>query len=324
MAQENKKMPIGCMAAMFYSLDALLIIGGLYYLPWGVILILIGVTGVWTTHKNINAEKQKRQQKLDELQAKKQELQIIRDNTNEELASKTLAVIEHDEPIASLDSDYANLTPLQREHTLNKAFEEIVKKGTEDGIITNESETGIKNFIEHFGIPVEKFEKHDWYSQYQKLLVIKDLLNGQIPQRCEVATEGFFLNLAKNEQLIWRFDNVTFLEEVQKTHYEGGSSSISIRIAKGVYYRTGAVKGRPVTTTSMQEKAVGTLFVATKHLYFYSTNKTIKIPFAKVIAFTPYSDGLGVQKDTATAKPQAFQGLDGWFIYNLVTNVINL
>lgn len=318
----NKKY--GFILTLSYIIGAIPIIGGCFCLPWGFLLILLGVGFIHLMYSSVKIHKEKELQEIEEIKNHEQELQIIRDNTNEELASKTLAVIEHDEPIASLDSDYANLTPLQREHTLNKAFEEIVKKGTEDGIITNESETGIKNFIEHFGIPVEKFEKHDWYSQYQKLLVIKDLLNGQIPQRCEVATEGFFLNLAKNEQLIWRFDNVTFLEEVQKTHYEGGSSSISIRIAKGVYYRTGAVKGRPVTTTSMQEKAVGTLFVATKHLYFYSTNKTIKIPFAKVIAFTPYSDGLGVQKDTATAKPQAFQGLDGWFIYNLVTNIINL
>ena len=149
-------------------------------------------------------------------------------------------------------------------------------------------------------------------------------MNGIVPHRRAVETGFYMLNLAKGEELVWRFDDIEYFEQVQRTHYEGGSSGVSVRIAKGVYYRTGAVKGRPVTTTEMKQKAVGTLFVATKHLYFYSEQKTVKIPYNKVIAFTPYSDGLGVQKDTATAKPQAFRGLDGWFAFNLVSNISNL
>lgn len=313
MSQEKKQMSIGCTTALFYSIDALFVIGGLLCLPWGFLLIIIGVIGFFASRKVIKEHKQK-----------EQEVQMIRDNTKEELAIKTLSVIEKNEPIESLDSNYAGLTLLQRECTLNKALEEIVKKGSEDGIITDEEEAGIKKFIDHFGIPNEKFEHLDWYDRYQKLLVIKDLLNGIIPQRRMVSTSGFFLNLTKGEQLIWRFDNVAFWEEVKITRWQGGSSGISVKVAKGVYYRVGATRGTPITKTSMVEKAVGTLFVATQHLYFYSEYKVVKIPYSKVVAYTPYTDGLGVLKDGVSAKPQAFQGLDGWFIYNLVTNVTNL
>ena len=32
-------------------------------------------------------------------------------------------------------------------------------------------------------------------------------------------------------------------------------------------------------------------------------------------------DGIGVMRDAQTAKPQEFRTSDGWFIYNLVTNL---
>ena len=321
---EKQKMSVGCAATLLYIIGCGIILGGFFCLPWGIILIAIGI--IWILGSRNAAKKTKKeQQKALEIEAERQkQLQIIKENTNEELCEKTLSVIANKEPITTLDNDYQNLTILQRECTLDKVFENIVKNGIEDGEITDEEESAINTFSEHFGIVKANYETKDWYEKYIKLLTIKDILNGIVPQRRVVTIGQYFLNLAKEEKLIWRFDNVEFLEEVKKTHYEGASSGVSIRIAKGVYYRVGAVKGTPVTTTELKQKAVGTLFVATKHLYFYSEKKSVKIPFVKVVSFTSYTDGLGVQKDGVTAKPQAFRNLDGWFIFNLVSNINNL
>jgi len=45
------------------------------------------------------------------------------------------------------------------------------------------------------------------------------------------------------------------------------------------------------------------------------------VPYSKIVSFTPYSDGIGIQRDAASAKPQTFVTGDGWFIYNLVVNL---
>ena len=37
--------------------------------------------------------------------------------------------------------------------------------------------------------------------------------------------------------------------------------------------------------------------------------------------FHPYTDGFGIMRDAQTAKPQAFRTGDGWFPYNLATNL---
>jgi len=49
--------------------------------------------------------------------------------------------------------------------------------------------------------------------------------------------------------------------------------------------------------------------------------KSVRLPYAKIVSFEPFSDGIGVMRDAATAKPQIFVTGDGWFTYNLVTNL---
>ena len=66
------------------------------------------------------------------------------------------------------------------------------------------------------------------------------------------------------------------------------------------------------------------LGIINKYLYFAGTRKSFRIAFKKVVAFKPYSDGLGVQKDGITAKPMIFVTDDGWFTSNLVQNLANL
>ena len=65
----------------------------------------------------------------------------------------------------------------------------------------------------------------------------------------------------------------------------------------------------------------GALGVTTKHIYFTAPQATFRIAYNKIVSFSPYSDGIGVQRDARTAKPQLFGLKDGLFIYNLVTNL---
>jgi hypothetical protein len=64
--------------------------------------------------------------------------------------------------------------------------------------------------------------------------------------------------------------------------------------------------------------------VTDKHIYFSGSHKKFRIRYDKIVAFEPYCDGVGVQRDAATAKPQTFRTGDGWFAYNLITNLAQL
>jgi hypothetical protein len=68
----------------------------------------------------------------------------------------------------------------------------------------------------------------------------------------------------------------------------------------------------------------GILALTNKHIYFASERKTFRTPYNKIISMNPYENGIGIQKEGVTAKPQVFKGIDGWFTYNVVSNLTQL
>jgi hypothetical protein len=111
------------------------------------------------------------------------------------------------------------------------------------------------------------------------------------------------------------------MEDIVRRQIVGRSQGMSFRVMKGVYYRVGGFKGEPLMTTERKNLGTGMLAVTNKNLYFVGPGKTTRIPYAKVVSFTPYSDAVGVMRDAATAKPQFFMVDDPWFAYNLITNL---
>ncbi len=65
----------------------------------------------------------------------------------------------------------------------------------------------------------------------------------------------------------------------------------------------------------------GLLGITTKHIYFTGPLKSFRIKYIKIVSFELFSDGIGVHRDAQTAKPQLFTTGDGWFTYNLITNL---
>lgn len=99
---------------------------------------------------------------------------------------------------------------------------------------------------------------------------------------------------------------------------------MSIRVMKGVYYRVGAFRGAPVDRTERVVVDRGILAVTNKHIYFAGGRKSFRIRHDKIVSHMPFSDGVGIVRDAATAKPQIFVTGDGWFTFNLLSNVAHL
>lgn len=58
--------------------------------------------------------------------------------------------------------------------------------------------------------------------------------------------------------------------------------------------------------------------------YFGGGGRRFRIRYDKLVAIDPYQDGVRVRRDAQTAKPQIFVTGDGWFTFNLLTNVASL
>jgi hypothetical protein len=206
---------------------------------------------------------------------------------------------------------------------LVKGFDNAVEKFLEDGIISEEEENRVSDFKDHFNLSQDQIDETGSWTKMVQGSILREVMDGNIPERFKV--EGILpFNFQKTEKLIYFFNNVEYYEKRTKTVYKGGYSGVSLRIAKGVYYRKGGFKGHPVQTEEMRYLGDGFLAITDRHIYFSSTLKTFRIKFDKVIALEPYEDGIGLQKDGVTAKPQIFKNIDGWFTYNLISNLSQL
>ena len=85
-------------------------------------------------------------------------------------------------------------------------------------------------------------------------------------------------------------------------------------------------KGHAVDRTERVHVDTGLATITSKHIYFYFSGpkKAFRVPYTKIVSFNPFSDGVGIIRDYVTAKPQFFITHDGWFTYNLVTNLARL
>ena len=149
---------------------------------------------------------------------------------------------------------------------------------------------------------------------------LRDVLNGKLPQRQKYPGRLPF-NLQKSETLVWVFQGVDYYEEKTRSEFRGGSQGMSFRVAKGVYYRTGGFRGERVQTAETVHADTGLLGVTNKHIYFSGEQKRFRVRFDRIVTFEPYEDGIGIMRDAQSARPQSFRTGDGWFVYNLVSNL---
>lgn len=230
---------------------------------------------------------------------------------------------------AMIDSLKADLEDIADKHWITKAilpsivingWEKAVDGAFEDGVLTEQEELNLVEVQKHFGFDQYELDKKGAYTKMVKGGVLRDLLNGNLPQRINIEGNIPF-NLQKDERLVWIFQEVQYYERKTRRHIEGRSSGVSLRVARGVYYRTGGFRGYPVETTENVHSGTGLLGFTTKHIYFSGSLSTFRIPYKKIVSFIPYSDGIGLQRDAASAKPQTFITGDGWFAYNLAVNL---
>ena len=149
-----------------------------------------------------------------------------------------------------------------------------------------------------------------------KAAVIREITEGGIPQRQNITGRVPF-NLMKSEKLVWVMDDVDYIETVVRRERRGSSHGLSIRVAKGLYYRPSTFRIRIIEKEETVHQDTGLLGFTTKHIYFSGPKKKFRLRYDKIVDFDPYDDGFGIMKDNQTAKPQAFKTGDGWFAFNL-------
>ncbi len=190
----------------------------------------------------------------------------------------------------------------------------------EDGIIDTHEEESLSDYLVATGLNgTEALYQSDSFERFVQSLILRDILEGKIPDRCKVTSLPVLLG--KNEHLIWVHRGINGYEQKTGKKRVGKSNGVSVRVCKGVYYRVGASKGYSIDYQYQDPLGYGLLVVTSKNLVFVGT-KSIKIPLGKIISYTPYQDGIEIVKDAATPKVYSFVGYDPWFTINAIQSLV--
>ena len=206
---------------------------------------------------------------------------------------------------------------------LLEGWEQAVQTALGDHLISREEETNLADYADRFHLPQEELDRNGARTSVIQGSVIREVVEGNLPDRQQVVGQIPF-NLQKSEKLVWVFEDVSYLEERVQRERVGGAQGASIRVMRGVYYHTGGFRSRTVETTVTEKMDVGLMGLTNKHIYFAGSSKRFRVAYSRIVAFDPFSDGFGIMREAQTARPQMFITGNGWFVYNMVTNLAQM
>lgn len=209
------------------------------------------------------------------------------------------------------------------ENLVIEGWEKAVETAFEDGVLSKEEEDSLADLMEYFSLTQEMLDQNGAHTKVVKGGVLRDLLEGKMPERLKIKGNLPF-NFQKSEKIVWYFENVKYFKVVKQAQYMGRTGSVGIRIAKGLYYRSGGFSGEKIQAPETINSDAGLLGVTDKNIYFAGSSERFRIPYSKIVSFVPYSDGIGIQRDSASAGLESFETGDGWFTYNLITNMAQM
>lgn len=227
-------------------------------------------------------------------------------------------------PLEAIEEELMRFTLTERKQITKESFLHALSHLVDDVEISPEYRDYLISFEKKFITQEVRISQFPIYKEYIKNVVLSSVLRGELPKKGTITMTGCPINFEVDEEILWVFNSVTSYQEVTKTINVGASQGLSVRIARGIYYRVGAFRGEPISTSSLKPLYYGDMIITNKNVYFYSTQKSVKYPYDKILAYVPFEDAIGIQQTRANSKTIYYKGVDGRYAFNLLTNIKNL
>lgn len=214
-----------------------------------------------------------------------------------------------------------NLPPQEVRRAIIGGWARVLDQALDDEFLSAEESSNLSSALEFFHISQTDFGARNQYIRFSQANILRELMSGEEVTTNITITANLPFKLQKQEQLLWVFNSVTYYKEKVLREFKGRSAGVGVRVAKGVYLRTGAFNGKAVETVVDQPTGTGLFGITTNHVYFSGGRSSFRIPHSKIVSVEPYDDGVKLMRDASSAKPETFVNLDGWFTYNALMNL---
>lgn len=127
---------------------------------------------------------------------------------------------------------------------------------------------------------IEKFKLY-WHIEHGELPIKEVSIYLQQSERCYYTCNAEW------------FENRTVTKRINY-----GGPTARIKIMKGIYYKAGSMGVQRVTSEELQLIDHGQVYITNKRLIFFGSKKNTNIQLSKILSLNPYSDAVGIEKDT--------------------------
>lgn len=154
-----------------------------------------------------------------------------------------------------------------------------------DDRLTVEEEDAFSEVAAALGITQERFQAE--FGETLSRLVVARLNDGRLQPLAEHEL------MARQDESVYLEIAAASMKEVSIREWRGGTSGVSFRIAKGVRYHVGGIRGRSIVVgTELQVDDVGVLAVSSKRIVFMGDKRTVEISLAKLLNLDMFTDGV--------------------------------
>lgn len=154
-----------------------------------------------------------------------------------------------------------------------------------DDMVTIDEEQHLVALAAAIGVPFEDIAKRD-FALFEELIIAR--INDGRPPVIDDAPI-----ILKPGEIVYSAPHVALMKEVAVREMRGGSTGVSIRVAKGVTYRVGQMRARSVVVgTELQVQDTGHLVVTNQRAVFVGQKRTLEFRYDKLIGMEQFKDGL--------------------------------
>jgi hypothetical protein len=223
------------------------------------------------------------------LREKRQDVEDARSIYNEFVRAAAASDPEQTHRLAAQfkeNQELGALSDKERRERSSTAFRVYAENVLADDRLTEEEERAFGDVAD--ALDVDQTEFATTFIDVLNRLVIARVNDG----RLSVIGEPHLMT--KKDEIVHLETNANLMKEVAVREWRGASSGYSFRIAKGVTYRTGAIRGKSVVVGSELNVADSGLLALTSQRIAYMGNKTIEIKYDKLMNMDVFSDGVRI------------------------------
>ena len=231
--------------------------------------------------------------------------------------NQTLKYKESDRQFEQLSTQFG-LTKSEHDQLVNEVLLSIIQpfadKIVSDQRISPQEKQALDQLCKDLDVTLAlNSESEKTLDRYVNLWQIE---NGDLP----VYETNIFLQ--KDEVCHYQGSVKLFEIRTKSTGYKYRGPTVRWRITKSLYYRAGDIKTTRETKDVMTLIDSGDLYVTNKRILFNGGKGNKVIKYSQIIDLTPYTDGVGVVRDTGKESTFQLSENDGETLIATITRLI--